>query len=326
MTPTAEPSADSCWRTNTTNRTMNIPCATWLAAPIRRAFRRRVEAVIVRRPSIHSATSPPSPAARAALAAAAFASAADLAAAVIVMPATSTATATKVSASTITTAVRPPTATAMPPTGEPTRRAMFWLTALSAFAEASWAGSTRLGTSARVAGPQMLARTASPAATRYTIHSSSADRTARSGSRRTAWSSVPTMMIRRRSTRSTRTPATWPTSTAGTVSTTNTVAVVRAEPVSWNTNTGRPMRSIQSPRSLTRPLSHSRAKLGFRRGEGGRAAAVAAVAVTTSPPPGMPGRRRARARRPTAGRRGSGRCTGGSGRRSPCRARPSRRA
>ena len=267
--------------------------------------------MIVRSPSIHSATRPPSPASRAALAAAAFVSAADRAAAVILIPATSTATATKVSASAITTAVRPPTATARPPTGEPTRRAMFWLTALRAFADASCAGSTRLGTSASVAGPQMLARTASPAATRYTIHSSSADLTARRGSRRTAWSSVPTMMIRRRSTRSTRTPATWPTSTAGTVSTTNTVAVVRAEPVSWNTNTGRPMRSIQSPRSLTRPLSQSRAKLGLRRGEGGRPAASSTVSVMSPPSPGTHGRRRGPVRHPTAHRLGSGRCRGG---------------
>ena len=82
------------------------------------------------------------------------------------MPATSTATATNESASTTTTPVRPPSATARPPSGEPTSRAMFWLTALSAFADASWPGSTRLGTSASVAGPQTLASTDWPAATR----------------------------------------------------------------------------------------------------------------------------------------------------------------
>ena len=82
------------------------------------------------------------------------------------MPATSTAAATNVSASTATMPVNPAKPTATPPSGAPTSRATFWLTAVSAFAADSWPGATRLGMRASVAGPHSLASTAWPAATR----------------------------------------------------------------------------------------------------------------------------------------------------------------
>ena len=56
MSPTAAPSARSTSSTNTTNRTTNIPCATWLAAPMAMAGPRRGVRTIVRSPSSQSAT------------------------------------------------------------------------------------------------------------------------------------------------------------------------------------------------------------------------------------------------------------------------------
>ena len=64
-------------------------------------------------------------------------------------------------------------------------------------------------------------------------------------------------------------------------SATNTVDVVSADPVSWNTNTGRPMSSIQSPRSLTSVPAQSRAN--GRRRSGDRAAVAATRGGHPSP-------------------------------------------
>ena len=141
-----------------------MPWATWLAAPIRIVLRSRGEAAIVRSPSTHSATRP-RPTGLVVGSATRSPSASTLRR--TRMPATSTADRNERQRIDDHDARQ-----AAQRDGErrraasPTRRAMFWLTALRAFAAASWPGATRLGTSASVAGPHSLASIDWPAATR----------------------------------------------------------------------------------------------------------------------------------------------------------------
>jgi hypothetical protein len=122
-----------------------------------------------------------------------------------------------------------------PPIVGPTSREAFEANDASAFAATRSSFGTRRGSIAPSAGRRNRATNDSVNATRYTIHTSSADRTSASGRIANVRMRFAMTIVRLRSHRSTKTPATDPNTICGTSSATNIALVASVEPVSWNT-------------------------------------------------------------------------------------------